>query len=111
MFALDDRQKGIIGHYPIGDGLGVFYKSYSEFVSRFPLKPSCEVIAGSVITDKGAERLIGKLLSALQGLDAAEELPPYRGSSHESLSKDISALYSRLPERVNTQATAILLEH
>jgi hypothetical protein len=53
MFALDDRQKGIIRDYPIGDGLGAFYKSYSEFVSRSPLKPSCEVIAGSVITDKG----------------------------------------------------------
>jgi hypothetical protein len=53
MFALDSRKKGIIRCHPIGDGLGVFYKSYSEFVSRSPLKLSYEEIAGSVITDKG----------------------------------------------------------
>ncbi|KAI9760290.1 MAG: hypothetical protein M1840_002567, partial [Geoglossum simile] len=111
MFALDDKQKGIIGHYPVGDGLEGFYKKYSEFVSRPPLKPSCEDIAGSVSTDKGAERLIRKLLSTLLGLDAAEELPPYRGSSHKFLSNDIGVLYGRFPERVNSEAIAVLLKH
>jgi hypothetical protein len=63
-----------------------------------------------LITLGGAKRLIKKLLGILIGLDAAQELPPYRGSSRESLSEDISALYNQFP-RVNTQATAILLEH
>ncbi|KAI9763099.1 MAG: hypothetical protein M1840_000911 [Geoglossum simile] len=111
MFALDDRQKGIIRQYPIDDGLKEFFKSYSEFISRSPSQPSCEVIAGSVVTDKGAERLVGKLLSILLGLDAAQELPAYRGSSRGFLSKDISVLYGQFPEQVNSEAIAVLLKH
>ncbi|KAI9769339.1 MAG: hypothetical protein M1840_004040, partial [Geoglossum simile] len=111
MFALDDRQKGIIELYPIGDDLKWFCKRYSQFVSKLPSRPSCEEIARSAITDEGAERLIGKLLSVLPGLDAAGELPPYRGSSHKSLSKDMSVLYGRFPERVNSEAIAVLLKH
>ena len=59
----------------------------------------------------GADRLIKKLLHALQGLDAAEELPPHRGSSRKSLSQDIADLSARFPEQVSVEAIAILLEH
>jgi hypothetical protein len=59
----------------------------------------------------GADRLIKKLLSALQALDAAEELPPHHGSSRKSLSLDIHDFYGQFPERVSIKAIATLLEH
>ncbi|KAI9767376.1 MAG: hypothetical protein M1840_005786, partial [Geoglossum simile] len=111
MTSLSDESRATISEYPIGRGLSVFLEHYSEFVSKSSSRRSCEEIAGSVITDKGAERLIRKLLITLQGLDAAEELPPYRGSSHKSLLNDIWAFYGRFPERVNSEAIAVLLKH
>ena len=72
-------------------------------------EPSCEEIAGSVMTDKGdflriqilrdmlialvgADRLINNLLTAIHGLDAAQELPPHRGSSRKSLLPTMSLI-------------------
>ncbi|KAI9773304.1 MAG: hypothetical protein M1839_002164 [Geoglossum umbratile] len=107
MFVLDDKQKNIIRDYPIGNDLEGFCKSYSRFVSKSFSRPSCEEIAGSVITDKGARQLIRKLLGILL---AAGELPACRGSLHEFLSDDIAAFYNRYPERVNIEAIAILLK-
>ncbi|KAH0558650.1 hypothetical protein GP486_004697 [Trichoglossum hirsutum] len=111
MFALNDRQKDIIRNYPIGGGLEGFREYYSGFVAKAPSTPSFSDIAHSASTDRGAERLIMKLLHTLQGLDAPEELPPHRGSSRKSLNLDINDLYGRFPERVNAEAIAILLKH
>src|SRR5438034_3914503 len=58
----------------------------------------------------GALRLIKKLLHAMQGLDAAEELPSHHRSSRKCLSLDIADLYSRFPQQCNTEALGILLE-
>ena len=58
----------------------------------------------------GAERLIQKLLSAILGLDAANELPSHPGSSRNSLSQDLADLYNLVPAGVNARAVGILLE-
>ncbi|KAI9779500.1 MAG: hypothetical protein M1839_007308 [Geoglossum umbratile] len=114
MTSLRDERKAIISKHPIDRReLTIFLESYSEFVSKFPSGPSCEEIARAAITGsvKGADRLIKKLLSTLQELDAADELPPHPGSSCKSLSDDIYNLRSRFSERVRIGDIAILLEH
>jgi hypothetical protein len=58
----------------------------------------------------GAGRLVKKLLYTLQGLDAAEELPGYGGSSQGSLFDDINAISARFPQQVNIEALSSLLE-
>jgi hypothetical protein len=127
MASLSDKSKAIIREYPIARGLSVFLEHYSEFVSKFPSRPSCNEIARSASTGSvkgislwtrrvkdmlialvGAHHLIRKLLSTLQGLDAAGELPPHRGSSRKTLDQDIAYLYIQPP---SAEAITILLEH
>ncbi|KAI9762592.1 MAG: hypothetical protein M1840_001218 [Geoglossum simile] len=112
MASLSDELKATVSEYPIGRNLSTFPEQYSELVSKFPSRPSCNEIASSAITgsDKGANRLIKRLLVALQGLDAAEELPSHSGSTRKSLSQDIAYLTSRFPEPVGVEAIANLLE-
>ncbi|KAI9763810.1 MAG: hypothetical protein M1840_009064 [Geoglossum simile] len=111
MFALDDTQKDIIRTYPVDGGLDRFYKSYFEFVSKSSSNPSFNDIASSAITDRGPQRLIKTLLNALQGLDAADELPSYNRSSRKSLFDDLYILLGRFPQQLNIEAVGILLEH
>src|SRR4051812_16533300 len=58
----------------------------------------------------GAQRLFRTLLSAVQGLFAAAELPSHHGSSRKSLSQDLADLYNQFPQGVNIEAVGILLE-
>ncbi|KAI9774504.1 MAG: hypothetical protein M1839_001692 [Geoglossum umbratile] len=115
MTSLSNEHKATISKNPIGQELSLFPKLHSDFVSKFSPSPSCNDIASSAITGsgsfKGAGRLVGKLLSALQALDAAEELPPHRGSPRESLFKDMALLCARFPKKVSAEAIANLLEH
>ncbi|KAI9764367.1 MAG: hypothetical protein M1840_008505 [Geoglossum simile] len=113
MASLGDERKATVSKYPIGRGLSKFFEYYSEFVSKSSPRPSCEEIVGAAITGsaEGANRLIKKLLSTLMDLDAANELPSHRGSSHKSLSDDIYTLRGRFPARVSVEAIAILLRH
>ena len=51
MTSLSDERKATISKYPIDhQGLTVFLKGYSEFVSKFPSRPSYNEIASSAIT-------------------------------------------------------------
>src|SRR5204862_1480920 len=59
----------------------------------------------------GAQRLIKKLLTILQTLDAAEELPSYHGTSSDSLSKDLYHLCGQLLERLDSEAAAVVLKY
>ncbi|KAI9783978.1 MAG: hypothetical protein M1839_002923 [Geoglossum umbratile] len=113
MANLSDECKATISKYPIGQGLSTFLERYSEFVSKFPSRPSCSKIASEAITGsvKEADRLIKNLLLTLPTLKAAEELPPHRGSSRESLSEDVVSFRARLPGQVSAKAIANLLEH
>ena len=54
-----------------------------------------------LIALEDAQILIERLLSTLQGLDAAYRLPPFDGSPRGSLSKDINYFISRFPKWVD----------